>query len=337
MYQQSGNHAVQMTNKDNMVYIIGAGAIGKALAVMLKHNGRDVVLVRGSVDDGRIANDEITLELAGGKKYVQTITVLTLSAIKRFEGTVVLTSKSFGNDKLAAKLGKRNNQFPIVLLQNGLGIEAPFLHQGYHALYRGVLFATSQASKDTVSFRQVSASPVGVVKGSVAALNAIVASISTPEFTFSPTAAIEKAVWQKTIINTVFNSVCPLLDIDNGIFHRDEYALVLARNIISACVKVANSAGIAVNAHEIEEGLLQISKVADGQLISTLQDIRAGRPTEIETLNFEIDKIAQSMQMQELTKEILLLGKLIKIKSATQQRRRAPHVRSIAKGKMLNK
>ncbi|HCZ36261.1 MAG TPA: ketopantoate reductase, partial [Cytophagales bacterium] len=40
-----------MTNLNN-IYIIGAGAIGKALAVFLNRAGKNVTLVRGSVNDG---------------------------------------------------------------------------------------------------------------------------------------------------------------------------------------------------------------------------------------------------------------------------------------------
>lgn len=64
---------------------------------------------------------------------------------------------------------------------------------------------------------------------------------------------------------------------------------------------------------EIMEQLLAISKRSDGQLISTLQDIQAGRKTEIESLNLEIARIAASMQVKVPKTE--LLGKMILAKS----------------------
>ncbi len=44
-----------LTFKDTSmnIYIIGAGAIGKALAVCLSRNGKTVRLIRGSVDHGK--------------------------------------------------------------------------------------------------------------------------------------------------------------------------------------------------------------------------------------------------------------------------------------------
>jgi len=40
-----------MKEKQDKIYIIGAGTVGKALAVMLKSNSKKVILVRGSVDN----------------------------------------------------------------------------------------------------------------------------------------------------------------------------------------------------------------------------------------------------------------------------------------------
>ena len=37
-------------------------------------------------------------------------------------------------------------------------------------------------------------------------------------FPFRTEEQIERKVWKKAILNAVFNSICPLLGIDNGIF-----------------------------------------------------------------------------------------------------------------------
>ncbi|HET7637840.1 MAG TPA: 2-dehydropantoate 2-reductase N-terminal domain-containing protein [Ktedonobacteraceae bacterium] len=46
------------------VYIIGAGAIGKVLAVCLSNDGKKVVLLRGSVDNGETHRETILVTLA---------------------------------------------------------------------------------------------------------------------------------------------------------------------------------------------------------------------------------------------------------------------------------
>ena len=45
------------------IYIIGSGAIGKTLAVFLKLENKNVILIRGSVDDQAARNETIQVTL----------------------------------------------------------------------------------------------------------------------------------------------------------------------------------------------------------------------------------------------------------------------------------
>ena len=50
-------------------------------------------------------------------------------------------------------------------------------------------------------------------------LQTIVKQLDTPEFGFKSEANIQHIIWKKAIANCVFNSVCPLLEADNGILY----------------------------------------------------------------------------------------------------------------------
>lgn len=298
------------------IHIIGAGAIGKALAVFLNHTGKNAVLVRGSVNDGTKEIQDITVEIADGNNLTYPVQTVTLDCINQFDGIVLLTNKAFGNAALASELSKKGIDYPLILLQNGLGVEASFIEHGFKCVYRSVLFATCQGiGENRFRFRPVKESPVGIVKGSDEELKLLVDRMHTALFPFSPSQDIRSIVWEKTIMNTVFNSVCPLLAIDNGIFYRNELAMQVARRLINSCVLIAQKAGIAIQAEKIEDGLLKISRASEGQFISTLQDILHDRPTEIDSLNFELVRVAASLGLQEEAREIQLLGELIQLKS----------------------
>src|SRR5580698_6700090 len=62
------------------VYIIGAGAIGKVLAVCLGNNGKKVVLLRGSVDNGETRRENIRVTLPSQETIEAKVTIDTLSA-----------------------------------------------------------------------------------------------------------------------------------------------------------------------------------------------------------------------------------------------------------------
>jgi 2-dehydropantoate 2-reductase len=298
------------------IFIIGSGTIGRVLAVFLKLAGRNVVLVRGSVNDGSRRMEHIRVELSNGSIQEADVEIATLSAFDSLDGIIVLANKSYGNEQLSIALSHKTGHSPIVFLQNGLGIEQPFIDKGFPEIYRCVLFVTSQfVDMATVRFKPVAVCPIGVISGDDIGLSQVVDLLTVPDFQFRKEQDIQTVTWKKAIINSVFNSVCPLLDTDNGIFHRDETALRIARRVLSECIGIAGAKGVLLDPAEVEENLLNISRSSDGQLISTLQDIRNKRRTEIETLNFEIVRIARSLDKEDTVKETRLLGELTKLKA----------------------
>jgi len=299
-----------------MIYIIGRGAIGKALAVFLKLNNQEVILLRGSVDDGTSHVEELQVTLNNMVALKAHVEVSTLSATKELRGIVVITNKSFGNPALANVLKGKTGESPLVILQNGLGVEQPFLDKEFPSVYRCVLFVTSQnLGENGVRFKPVSPCPTGIARGNEIELGEVTTSLTTEHFQFRTESNIEYLIWRKAIINCAFNSICPLLEADNGIFHRNTEALAIARRVVEECSLVANKKGIPINTDDVIQNLLLISKSSDGQLISTLQDIRAGQPTEIDTLNFEIARIAERFGMLDNVRETRLLGELTRLKS----------------------
>jgi 2-dehydropantoate 2-reductase len=298
------------------IFIIGAGAIGKTLAVALKLSDKNVVLVRGSVDDGSRSVEKIEVVTNDGAKLEAEIEVGTFSRLSALDGIIVLTNKSFGNDNLARTLEAKAKNSPLVILQNGLGVERPFIDRDFPEVYRCVLFVTSQMiSANQIAFKPVTISPIGIIKGSKANLQSVVEQLNSPVFQFKAETDIQTVIWMKAIINSVFNSICPLLEIDNGIFQREAQVLDIAKRVIAECAAIAKENGIDLEADEVVERLLLISKSSDGQLISTLQDMNNKRPTEIETLNFEIVNIARILNKENAVAETKLLGELTRLKS----------------------
>ena len=86
---------------ESTIYILGAGAIGKALAVFLKQAGRPVILLRGSVDHQPSRTERLRVELADQTGLEADVEISTLSHHPTLTGTLILTNKSFGNERLA--------------------------------------------------------------------------------------------------------------------------------------------------------------------------------------------------------------------------------------------
>lgn len=309
--------------RTDTIYILGAGAIGFPLAAYLANAGRTVVAVRTSQNNIPRGTRTITVQ-NGGNQLNTRVDTISLSELRSLDGTIVVATKSYANTELARVLKDKNATGSIVILQNGLNVEQPFLDAQFSHIYRCILYVTSQAtSDDTFTFRPVTPSPIGIITGDEPGLNQCVAELTTDDFPFRAEANIQREIWKKAIINAVFNSVCPLLDVDNGVFVRDQAAANLAREIVRECVELMDRLDIALSERELMEQILLISQRSDGQLISTLQDLRSSRPTEIAFLNLEIARIAAALQPSLVLPRVELLGKMIVVKSS-QQRTRTP-------------
>lgn len=238
------------------------------------------------------------------------------------DGIIVITAKATANRLLAAELKRKQATGPIIVMQNGIGVESPFIDSGFPEIYRCVLYATSQGREENFfRFRSVAASPIGTVKGDSRELKDIVALLNTSKFQFRVEDRIKEEIWKKAIMNAAFNSICPLLEADNGIFCRDKKVADIALEIVRETVEVAKRVGLDLNETALMEQLLTISERSDGQLISTLQDLKNGNETEIEFLNLEIARIAEEMTPRVAVSRTKVLGELILIKSKFQRNR----------------
>ena len=298
------------------ISIIGAGAVGKTLAVSLHQAGRPVRLIRGRSQQQHPEIVDISVELGDGNSICAPIEVTSLSHFEQLTGIVALTTKSYSNPQMAPQLYPKLSNGQLVILQNGLQVEQPFIKAGFSEIYRGVLFMASEVLEDgNVSYRQVAPSHIGTILGPHEQLANIVKSLDTEYLEFKEDHNLDQVVWEKAILNTVFNSICPLLGVDNGIFHRDRQVWALALEIINECVSVAAAKGLNISNDAIQNRALTISSRSDGQLISTQQDLNHGRPTEINTLNLAIAQIAEELGKGFLASKTAALGQLIQLKS----------------------
>ncbi len=303
-------------SSEQTIYILGAGAVGFPLAVHLARDGRRIVAVRTRASDAAAGAVEVTVD-DGQRQFGATIETVALAGLGAVEGLLVVTAKAHANEAIARALQEQGARGDVVVLQNGVGVEQPFLDAGFTRLYRSVLYLTGQAMAERgFLFRPVTTSVIGVIQGDQAGLEQCVAALNTAAFPFRTEANIQREIWKKAIINSVFNSVCPLLDVDNGIFVRQEDAAQLAQDVIRECVALTDRLGLELSEEELMEQLLLISRRSDGQLISTLQDMRAGRPTEIPFLNVAIARVAASMQPPLELPRTALLGEMVLLKGA---------------------
>ena len=298
------------------IYILGSGSIGLALAASLIENGRTVTLVRTSATNMPRQTIEITANEIGRVAKTYPVDMLSLDQVVDAEGILAITAKAFANAQIATALKGKTAGSPIVLMQNGLDIEQPFLDAGFNAVYRCILYTTSQKmGAFSVQYLSLKPCPVGVIRGTIAQLNTTIQQLHSEKFRFQIDNNIQNAIWEKVIFNAVFNTICPLLEAHNGVFFREQRAAELAKAVITECAQVAGALGQAIDPDQLLNQVLVISKGSDGQRPSTVDDIALGRPTELAFLNKAIVQAAKTHAPAVDVSKTKLLGELAMMKA----------------------
>lgn len=307
--------------KAKTIYIIGAGTIGLSLAAHLAKAGRQVILGRASDPDVLPGPVTVQVKDASQGDIRARVDAVSLAKLADIDGIVIVTAKAYANQVIADQLKAKNTRSAIVVMQNGIGVEEPFRQANFPNIYRCVLYSGGEKTGAyAANFKSIASSPIGSIEGDEETLHACVEQLSTPGFPFHAETGIQAEIWKKGITNAVFNAICPLLEIDNGIFFRDSHAADLAANIISECVVVAKALGIDLSEQALMDTVLAISRGTDGQLASTLLDIRNHRETEIAFLNLEIARVADSLSQSVDVGNTRLLGELVRIKASAVKR-----------------
>ena len=271
------------------IVIIGAGAMGGLFGGLLAESGQPVrfIDVPGEHLKALIQNG-LRLRTDSGDR---TIGVRAGSA-DNFTGAcelaIVFTK---GHQTEAAVRGAAHLIGPeswVLTVQNGLGNEAAIRAAVPHARV-----ATGMTSwpADLAGSGQVASHGHGSVRiwsadaDPDAAMQRIAAALSAAGLDCVADPQVQVAIWEKVAFNAAMNSVAAVTRLPVGPIadHPAGRALVFA--IVAEALAVARALGLAVDSDRVRRTLDMAFADHRGHQPSMLQDVLAGRPTEIETIN----------------------------------------------------
>ncbi len=122
---------------------------------------------------------------------------------------------------------------------------------------------------------------------------------------FSPD--VQGTIWGKLILNCAINPIAALLDWPNGAVVENPATLELSRQVTAEVVAVAEANGIKLPfpAQDALAQVVQIATVNAANFCSMVQDLRRGRPTEIEALNGAVVRQAERLGLDVLVNRTL--------------------------------
>ena len=294
------------------ILIYGAGAVGQALGCMLASIGEEVHLVLRQRFLGAIAQKGLKVsgifgEYRAGAADLRLYTdSAAIDQSLRFD-FVIVTTKAYDTGSAASALARLADQkFVVVTMQNGCGnLEtlterfgpertlAARIITGFEILSPGTVNITVTA--DAV---QIGGSREGSIPDNADRLARVIDKAGLP---CRPTPYVQRHLFAKLLYNCALNPLGAILGVHYGALADNMETRVIMNRIIHETFAVIEAMGAKTLWQSAEE---YITYFLDNQVPATyhhrpsmLQDLEAGKRTEIEALNGYVSKMAKKLDI----------------------------------------
>jgi 2-dehydropantoate 2-reductase len=275
------------------VAVLGPGALGCLLAACFGEAGEDVSLVDYRPERvARLRQQGLQVHtLEGGQRVVQV--PIALAPEVGPCDVVIMAVKAYQTEAAARALPGLMAQGGLALtLQNGLGnLEAMARIVGPERLLAGVGFlGVTRQDEGRIIYAGRGVIYLGAPVGSRVAKSEVAAMVDLfrrAGLECQPREDIEAVLWEKLVINVGINPLTALLRVPNGALLKLPEAWEVALAAAREAQAVAQAAGLSLS-RDPEAHLRQVCTNTAANHSSMLQDILAGRPTEIEALNAQV-------------------------------------------------
>jgi 2-dehydropantoate 2-reductase len=263
---------------------VGAGTIGSLYAAHLARVADVWVLCRR--DEHARALREEGLRVTGKADFTARLDATADPAELPAVELAIVATKATELDAAAARLEGRIPQATVMTVQNGLGAEEIVRRHGDWRLLSAVTFMSGTRHSDThveyVLDTETWLGPYGDTPPGLAEETArLIVSAGLRARAF---ADLRPAQWSKLIFNATVNGVAAL----TGLPHDSHFAEGELGELVHALVdegkRVADAAGIELHDDPWEMNVLATQR-GSAHHPSMLEDVRAGRPTEVELIN----------------------------------------------------
>lgn len=267
------------------VAVVGPGAMGCLYAAKLVKAGVECVLIDHTEERAkRLTKQGITVETGGEQ---ETVPVRVLTRAPSGTGLVIVLAKSYATPSLTLP-----PDAAILTIQNGLGnVETLCSMAGSQRILAG---STSEAATLIAEGVTRHVAPGQTRFGAWTSCEPEEAHrvLTQAGFNVEITPAPGQTLWEKAAVNAGINPLTALLNVPNGRLIESRETRQLLRDLVVEAAKVASTEGYRF-AQSLVERTEQVCVDTADNVSSMLQDIRAGKRTEIDAISGEILRRAQ--------------------------------------------
>ena len=281
------------------VAVLGAGAMGCLYGAALHRGGAEVTFV--DVNPEHIATinaNGLELERRSGTEHLP-IPAVQPEDLQGPLDLVLVFTKTFMTDTALSGIARAiGPDTRLLTLQNGLGNEKQLAK---HADEARVLVGVSSLPSDLVGPGRVRSHGVGGTKlypafpsGDPAFAETVAALLTKGDLDATADPQIHEAVWSKAIFNATMNPLCALTRRTPGFLGAHEESRAMIRTAVDEGIAAAHANGVMVDGQAIHDLTgVSVTDHADHEA-SMLQDVKAGRRTEVDAINGAIVEAARA-------------------------------------------
>lgn len=303
------------------IAILGSGAMGSLFGGCLFEGGSDVTLIDLNASHVEaIRKEGLVLNTDSGKRSIRVPAFFPHEVATTFDLVIVFTKTMHTTSALSAVRSCIGPETVLLSLQNGL--DNKFVLTAF-ARPQNVLIGITTYPADLVAPGHVESHGAGIARLAATAEPAAPILKLLPDLfargglnaTVDP--QVETAIWEKVAFNAALNTLCALTRSTVGQIGADADTRSLAFAIAAEVCNTAIACGFAVNRSHVEQTLASAMHHHTHHKPSMLQDVLAGRPTEIEAICGAVVRHAKERSLSTpIAETVLTLIRHIDLKIA---------------------
>jgi 2-dehydropantoate 2-reductase len=298
----------------NSLYILGAGAIGSLWATYGYQAGANIRLIlRNQATVNNYQQHGGTHLISAKQTLISPLAADCPQSVSAPIHKLLITTKTQHTLSALSTIKLHIDEHAILLLlQNGLGIAEQIQREFPHATV--LLGSTTEGCYRQSDFEYVHAGHGHTFIGASAssgkrdqvALAQLAELLSFPPLNVDISDNIDAVLWRKLAVNCVINPLTAIHGCRNGELLTKPESLTRIPEIIDEILQVSAALGRSHWLNDLHDHVANIATATAKNRSSMLQDISAGRDTEIDAINGYLCKLADQHNIKvPLNKQLL--------------------------------
>lgn len=277
------------------ILVVGPGSMGLMHAGLLWRAGLDVTVLDHRPERARRLNAGGYLVSGAAGEFHAAVPVNASAAEVGGCGLIIILVKAYSTRDAVAHCAEAvSDQSVVLTLQNGLG-NREVLQEAFGP--RRVLAGTTASGAYRTGDDQVVVAGIGKI--ALGGQDSCAAEWVCELFSGAGLPAevnddVESTLWAKAIVNAGINPLGALARVRNGQLLQTRALRLLMGLVVREACRVAHAAGVAPG-EDLVSLVEEIARVTANNRCSMLQDLTAGRPTEIDYINGYIASLGRDL------------------------------------------